>query len=137
MERLGLDCVDPLCSGIGYAGLSPSDLAVIFPYSVLLGDYRRIPESGILGLYRERMADLMNVVLLLIVISQVCLGVCAWRSPECLRWLASHFLARADAVDAAREVAERRLRFWRSELGLDRALPPDEVRPAMPKLARR
>jgi hypothetical protein len=60
---------------LGYAGLSPSDLAVIFPYSVLLGDYRRVPEGGILGLYRERMAYLMNVVLLLIVISQVCLGV--------------------------------------------------------------
>ena len=122
---------------LSYAGLSPSDLAVIFPYSVLLGDYRRIPESGILGLKRERMADLMNVVLLLIVISQVCLGVCAWLSPECLRWLASHFLARADAVDAAREVAERRLRFWRSELGLGRELAPNEVRPAIPQLARR
>lgn len=93
-------------------------------------------EGCILGLYRERTAGLMNLVLLLIVISQLCLGACAWLSPVCLRWLASHFLARADAVDAAKEVAERRLQFWRGELGLDRELLVDEVRP-MPQLARR
>jgi hypothetical protein len=79
----------------------------------------------------------MNLVLLLIVISQVCLGACAWLSPKYLRWLASHFLARADALDAARAVAERRLQFWRNELGLDRELPPDEARPALPQFARR
>jgi len=83
------------------------------------------------------MAALMNLVLLLVVISQVCLGACAWLSPECLRWLASHFLARADALDAARAVAERRLQFWRNELGLDRELIPDEARPALPQFARR
>jgi hypothetical protein len=82
------------------------------------------------------MAGLMNLVLLLIVISQVCLGACAWLSPQYLRWLASHFLARADAVDAAKEVTERRLRYWRNELGLDRELLVDEARP-MPQLARR
>ena len=78
----------------------------------------------------------MNLVLLLVVISQVCLGACAWLSPVYLRWLASHFLARADAVDAAKEVTERRLRYWRNELGLDRELLVDEARP-MPQLARR
>jgi hypothetical protein len=83
------------------------------------------------------MAALMNLVLLLIVISQVCLGACAWLSPECLRWLASHFLARADALEAARTVAERRLQFWRNELGLDRELLPDEAQPALPQFARR
>jgi hypothetical protein len=93
-------------------------------------------EGCILGLYRERRAGLVNLVLLLIVISQVCLGVCAWLSPECLRWLASHFLARADAVEAAKEVTERRLRYWRSEFGLDRE-PRDEDRVAIPQLARR
>ena len=82
------------------------------------------------------MAGLMNLVLLLVVISQVCLGACAWLSPVYLRWLASHFLARADAVDAAKEVTERRLRYWRNELGLDRELLVDEARP-MPQLARR
>jgi hypothetical protein len=82
------------------------------------------------------MAGLMNLLLLLIVISQVCLGICAWLSPECLRWLASHFLARADAVDAAKEVTERRLRFWQNELGLDRERPA-ETRAAIPQLARR
>jgi hypothetical protein len=83
------------------------------------------------------MAGLMNLVLLLIVISQVCLAACAWLSPECLRWLASHFLARADALDAAKEVAERRLQFWRNELGLDRGLLADEARPVIAQLARR
>jgi hypothetical protein len=83
------------------------------------------------------MAGLMNLVLLLVVISQVCLGACAWLSPECLRWFASHFLARADALDAARAVAERRLQFWRNELGLDRELHPDEARSAIPQFARR
>jgi hypothetical protein len=83
------------------------------------------------------MVGVMNLVLLLFVISQVCLGACAWLSPACLRRLASHFLARADAVDAAREVNERRLRFWRNELGLDRELLADEARPTMPQLARR
>lgn len=83
------------------------------------------------------MAGLMNLVLLLLVISQVCLAACAWLSPECLRWLASHFLARADAVDAAKEVAERRLQFWRNELGLDRRLLADEARPVMAQLVRR
>jgi hypothetical protein len=83
------------------------------------------------------MAGLMNLVLLLIVISQACLGACAWLSPRYLRWLASHVLARADAVDAAREVNERRLRYWRNELGLDQELLPDETRPAMPQLAQR
>jgi hypothetical protein len=79
----------------------------------------------------------MNLVLLLVVISQVCLGACAWLSPDCLRWLASHFLARADAVDAAREVTERRLQFWRGELGLDRERLPDEDRVAIPQLVQR
>ena len=79
----------------------------------------------------------MNLVLLLIVISQVCLGACAWLSPQYLRWLASHFLARADAVDAAREVNERRLQFWRSELGLDRERLVDEPRAAIPQLVQR
>jgi len=79
----------------------------------------------------------MNLVLLLIVISQVCLGACAWMSPECLRRLASHFLARADAVDAAREVNERRLQFWRSELGLDRERLAGEDRAAIPQLVQR
>jgi hypothetical protein len=83
------------------------------------------------------MAGLMNLVLLLVVISQVCLGACAWLSPECLRWLASHFLARADAVDAARAIAERRLQFWRNELGLNRELLADEARTVMPQLAQR
>ena len=65
----------------------------------------------------------MNLVLLLLVIAQVCLGACAWLSPDCLRWLAAHVLARADAIDAAREVSERRMRYWSDELGLNRSAP--------------
>jgi hypothetical protein len=68
----------------------------------------------------------MNLVLLLVVISQVCLGVCAWLSPGCLRWVSAHLLARAEAIDAAKEMSERRLRYWRGELGLDREVLESE-----------
>jgi hypothetical protein len=68
----------------------------------------------------------MNLVLLLVVISQVCLGTCAWLSPGYLRWVSAHLLARADAIDAAREMGERRLRFWRGELGLEREVLENE-----------
>ncbi len=61
----------------------------------------------------------MNLVILLVVISEICLGVCAWLSPQCLRWLAAYLLTRADVVEAAKRENERRIRFWRGELGLD------------------
>ena len=44
----------------------------------------------------------MNLVLLMIMILETCLGICAWVSPEFLRWIASHLLTRADVVEAAR-----------------------------------
>jgi len=60
----------------------------------------------------------MNLVLAVIVIAEVCLAICAWRSPECLRWLAAHLLTRADVIDLAGAATKRRLRFWSLELGV-------------------
>ena len=62
----------------------------------------------------------MNLALMVIVISEVCLGICAWRSSECLRWLAAHLLTRADVIDLSREATIRRMRFWNQELDVDR-----------------
>lgn len=62
----------------------------------------------------------MNVVLLLILIAQICLGVCAWLTPEALRSMAALLLTRADVIEAARAEHSRRLRYWQGELGLDR-----------------
>ena len=61
----------------------------------------------------------MNLVLAAIVITQVCLGICAWRSSECLRWLAAHLLTRADVIDLAKAATKRRLQFWNLELGVE------------------
>jgi hypothetical protein len=61
----------------------------------------------------------MNLILAVIVIAEVCLALCAWRSPECLRWLAAHLLTRADVLDLASAAMKRRLRFWSMELGVE------------------
>lgn len=61
----------------------------------------------------------MNLILAVIVIAEVCLAICAWRSPECLRWLAAHLLTRADVIDLATAATRRRLRFWSLELGVE------------------
>ena len=61
----------------------------------------------------------MNLVLAAIVITEVCLGICAWRSSECLRWLAAHLLTRADIVDFSKAEAKRRFQFWSWELGVE------------------
>ena len=61
----------------------------------------------------------MNLVLLMLLIAQACLGICAWLSPQFLRRLAAHLLTRADVIDASRVESERRLRFWNSEFGLN------------------
>lgn len=60
----------------------------------------------------------MNLILAVIVIAEVCLAICASRSPECLRWLAAHLLTRADVIDLADAATKRRLRFWSLELGV-------------------
>jgi hypothetical protein len=61
----------------------------------------------------------MNLVLAVIVIAEVCLAICAWRSPECLRWLAAHLLTRADVINLADAATKRRLQFWSLELGVE------------------
>ncbi len=68
----------------------------------------------------------MNLVLLLLLIAQICLGVCAWLSPQLLRRIAAHLLTRADVIDTARLESRRRLRFWSGELGLSLTQQRDE-----------
>jgi len=62
----------------------------------------------------------MNLVLAAIVVAEVCLGICAWQSAGCLRWLAAHLLTKADVLDLSKAATERRMRFWSLELGVDR-----------------
>jgi len=60
----------------------------------------------------------MNLVLLLVIIAEFCLATCVWLTPECLRRLAAHLLTRADVIDVAKKENDRRIQFWRGELGL-------------------
>ena len=62
----------------------------------------------------------MNLLILLVLISELCIGVCVWLSPQCLRWFAAYLLTRADVIEIAKKEKERRIQFWRDELGLDR-----------------
>ena len=66
----------------------------------------------------------MNIALLMLVISEICLGVCAWLSPEWLRWLAAHLLTRADVIDVSKIETKRRMQFWCLELGVDGPVSP-------------
>ena len=63
--------------------------------------------------------EYINPVLLLILIAEVCLGLCAWISPSFLRRVAAHLLTRADVLDVSREEHERRMKVWPDELGLN------------------
>ena len=63
--------------------------------------------------------EYFNPVLLLILMAEVCLGICAWHSPRFLRRLAAHLLTRADVVDLSREESERRMKVWLDEFGLE------------------
>lgn len=63
--------------------------------------------------------EYFNPVLLLILMAEVCLGICAWHSPRFLRRLAAHLLTRADVVDLSRQESERRMKVWLDEFGLD------------------
>jgi hypothetical protein len=64
----------------------------------------------------------MNLILLLVVMAEACLGLCCWLSPETLRWAAAHLLCRADVIEAARREHSRRLQYWQLELGVDQAV---------------
>ena len=61
--------------------------------------------------------EYFNPVVLLILLSEVCFGICAWRSSRFLRRMAAHFLTRADVVDLSRAENERRMKYWLDELG--------------------
>jgi len=85
----------------------------------------------------------MNLILLLVVVLEVCIAVCAWLSPRWLRGAAAHLLTRADVLDIVRAEEQRRMQFWTSELGLNRhseeqiSQPGTSVRPLVnhPKVA--
>jgi hypothetical protein len=62
----------------------------------------------------------MNIVLLLVLVLELCLGIAAWLSPQWLRSVAAHLLARADVLDLVRTEERRRLQFWNTELGIDK-----------------
>jgi len=63
--------------------------------------------------------EYFNPVLLLILVSEVCLGICAWHSPRFLRRVAAHLLTRADVVDVSRQERGRRMKLWLNEFGLE------------------
>ena len=60
----------------------------------------------------------MNLVLLLVVILEICIGLCAWLSPQWLRAVAAHLLTRADVLDLVENEKRRRMQYWIAELGL-------------------
>jgi hypothetical protein len=76
----------------------------------------------------------MNLLILLLLIAEICLGICAWLSPHLLRWLAAHLLTRADVIDASRKESARRLQFWSGELGLS-SEQPEESEASLPQLS--
>jgi hypothetical protein len=63
--------------------------------------------------------EYINPVLLLILLAEICLGICAWQSPRFLRRLAVHLLTRADVLDVARRESARSRKIWMNELGLE------------------
>jgi hypothetical protein len=84
--------------------------------------------------------EYFNPVLLLILVSEVCLCICAWHSPRFLRRVAAYLLTQADVVDVSRQESERRMNLWLNEFGLEadplstkqqayvRRFPQDEVK---------
>jgi hypothetical protein len=79
--------------------------------------------------------EYLNPVLLLILVSQVCLGICAWRSPQFLRRIAAHLLTRADVVEVSRAEGERRIKIWMDQLVPDE--PPANAKAPRPVAIRR
>jgi hypothetical protein len=63
--------------------------------------------------------EYLNPVLLLVLVSEICLGIAAWRSPRFLRRVAAHLLTRADVVEVSRRENERRMKIWMDELGVN------------------
>jgi hypothetical protein len=75
----------------------------------------------------------MNLVLLMILILEACLGICAWVSPEFLRRIASHLLTRADVVEAARAASRQRMHYWQGVLGLNQETTEEEISALAPR----
>ena len=74
----------------------------------------------------------MNFILLVLLISDACLGICAWLSPAFLRRIASHLLTRADVIDATRAESQRRMRYWQDALGLSQETTGEETEALAP-----
>jgi hypothetical protein len=63
--------------------------------------------------------EYINPVLVLVLVAEVCLGICAWNSPRFLRRVAAHLLTRADVVDIFRQENIRRMQFWTDKFELE------------------
>lgn len=74
----------------------------------------------------------MNLVLLLVLMLEVCIGVCAWLSPQWLRSVAAHLLTRADVLDLVRREEQRRMQYWITELGLSNRSEKEISEPSAP-----
>jgi hypothetical protein len=79
--------------------------------------------------------EYVNPVLLLILISEVCLGICAWRSPQFLRRIAAHLLTQADVVDVSRAEGERRMKVWMADLGVNDRRKKHDVAPELSEVS--
>ena len=63
--------------------------------------------------------EYLDPVLVLVLLSQICVGICAWRSPRFLRNLAAQLLARADLMDIWEHQRKARPKYWRKKLGVE------------------
>ena len=63
--------------------------------------------------------EYINPIIVLILVSEVCLGICAWQSPRFLRRVAAHLATRADVLDIFRRENIRRMQFWIDKFGLE------------------
>jgi hypothetical protein len=63
--------------------------------------------------------EYVNPVLLLAVVSEICLGICAWRSPRFLRRVSAHLLARADVIEISERERSSRKEYWLAKLNVD------------------
>jgi hypothetical protein len=78
--------------------------------------------------------ELVNPLLLLIFLAEICFVVCAGRSPQFLRRLAAYLLVRADVVELCDREGERRKRFWLEELKVSRVTRASEKREHAPSV---
>ena len=66
--------------------------------------------------------EYVDPVLLLMLVSLVCLSICAWRSPKFLRNFAASLLAHADLIDICNRARKERPLYWRKQLGVQSGL---------------